>query len=208
MNKKYKVHIISHTHWDREWYLNSKYTNEWLLSFFDNLFSMLEKERNYIFVLDGQTAMIEDYFEELEKAGLNPDAKRVTIRTYVKQKRLFIGPYYLQPDWQLLSEESLVRNILIGSRIAEDLGGRMNTGWLLDNFGQISQTAQIHREFELKGLYVWRGVEMDPFDIHSEFLWESPDGTSIPSIYLLDSYRNVMRLAEYNKIMKQRVINL
>ncbi len=207
MKNKYNVHIISHTHWDREWYLNSKYTNEWLIPFFDNLFNMLGKESEYIFVLDGQTAMIEDYFEELDKAGLNPDSRKAKIRTYVKQKRLFIGPYYLQPDWQLLSEESLVRNMLIGNRIAEDLGGRMNTGWLLDNFGQISQTAQIHKEFGLKGLYVWRGVEMDPEDLHSEFLWQSPDGTAIPSIYLLDSYRNVMRLAEYNNIMKQRVID-
>ncbi|MCK5201992.1 MAG: hypothetical protein KAR21_26745, partial [Spirochaetales bacterium] len=72
-------------------------------------------------------------------------------------------------------------------------------------FGQISQTAQIHKEFGMKGLYVWRGVEMDPADVQSEFLWESTDGTSIPSIYLLDSYRNVMRLAEYENIMKQRV---
>ncbi len=204
---KYHVHIISHTHWDREWYLNSRYTNEWLLTFFENLFGMLEKEKEYIFVLDGQTAMIEDYFEELDKRGINPDEKKEKIRKFVKERRLFIGPYYLQPDWQLLSEESLVRNLLIGNKVANDLGGRMETGWLLDNFGQISQTAQIHEAFGLKGLYVWRGIEMDPSNVHSEFLWESPDGTKIPSIYLLNSYRNVMRLAEYNSIMKQRVMD-
>ncbi len=205
MKTKYKAHIISHTHWDREWYLNSKYTNEWLVPFFNNLFAMLEKESEYIFVLDGQMSMIEDYFEELNKSGISTSIYRQKIREYVKQKRLFIGPYYLQPDWQLLSEESLVRNMLIGHQLASDLGGAMNVGWMMDNFGQISQTAQIHKEFGMKGLYVWRGVEMDPEDVQSEFLWESPDGTNIPSIYLLDSYRNVMRLAEYENIMKQRV---
>lgn len=50
--------IISHTHWDREWYLNSKYTNEWLVPFFDQLLAMFEKEEDYQFVLDGQMAMI------------------------------------------------------------------------------------------------------------------------------------------------------
>lgn len=205
MNNQYKAHIISHTHWDREWYLNSKYTNEWLVPFFKNLFAMLEKENEYIFVLDGQMAMVEDFFEELNKSGVGTNIYRHKIRKYVKQKRLFIGPYYLQPDWQLLSEESLVRNMLIGNQLASDLGGSMNVGWMMDNFGQISQTAQIHKEFGMKGLYVWRGVEMNPEDVQSEFLWESPDGTSIPSIYLLDSYRNVMRLAEYENIMKQRV---
>jgi len=206
METKYKAHIISHTHWDREWYLNSKYTNQWLVPFFNNLFNMFEKEDEYIFVLDGQMSMIEDFFEELSKSGVSANIYKQKIRKYVKQKRLFIGPYYLQPDWQLLSEESLVRNMLIGNQIASDLGGVMNVGWMMDNFGQISQTAQIHKEFGMRGLYVWRGVEMDPEDVQSEFFWESPDGTSLPSIYLLDSYRNVMRLAEYENIMKQRVL--
>ena len=73
MNKMNKntVHIISHTHWDREWYLNSKYTNEWLIPFFNNLFALFEKEPEYIFVLDGQLAMVEDYFEELDKNKYN-----------------------------------------------------------------------------------------------------------------------------------------
>ncbi|WDU82450.1 hypothetical protein [Caloramator sp. Dgby_cultured_2] len=43
--KKGTVSIISHTHWDREWYLNSPYTNEWLLKFFDSLFGVFQKSR-------------------------------------------------------------------------------------------------------------------------------------------------------------------
>lgn len=205
MSKQYTAHIISHTHWDREWYLNSKYTNEWLIPFFNSLFAMFEKEEDYIFVLDGQMAMVEDYFEELDKKGYNVNEYKRKITTYVSQKRLFIGPYYLQPDWQLLSEESLVRNMLLGNKLASELGGSMTVGWMLDNFGQISQTTQIHKECELDGLYVWRGVEMDPTDVQAEFLWESPDGTKLPSMYLLDSYRNVMRLAEHSDIMEARV---
>ncbi len=203
--KQKTAHIISHTHWDREWYLNSKYTNEWLIPFFNNLFKMFEKEPDYIFVLDGQMAMVEDYFEELDKHKYNVNEYKRKIRKYVRQNRLFIGPYYLQPDWQLLSEESLVRNLLYGILTAKELGGAMNVGWMLDNFGQISQTSQLHSQFNLEGLFVWRGVEMDPTDVQSEFYWQSPDGTKVPSMYLLDSYRNVMRLAEYNDIMKARV---
>lgn len=203
--KKKTAHIISHTHWDREWYLNSKYTNQWLIPFFNNLFRMFEKEPDYIFVLDGQMAMVEDYFEELDKHKYNVNEYKRKIRKYVKQDRLFIGPYYLQPDWQLLSEESLVRNFTYGIQAAKELGGAMKVGWMLDNFGQISQTTQLHKQFNLEGLFVWRGVEMDPTDVQSEFLWKSPDGTVLPSMYLLDSYRNVMRLAEHNDIMKDRV---
>jgi len=206
MNSK-TAKIISHTHWDREWYLNSKYTNEWLVPFFDQLFKMFEKEENYQFVLDGQMAMIDDYYEELKKQGKDIHPYREKIRKYNKENRLFLGPYYLQPDWQLLSEEALVRNMLIGNKKAAEYGNVMRVGWLLDNFGQISQASQIHKECNMRGLYVWRGVEMNPKDVQSEFIWESPDGTTLPSVYLLNSYRNVMRLAEYSEIMQKRIFD-
>lgn len=45
--KQKNVHIISHTHWDREWYIGATYVNEWLPAFFESLFSMLEKEPEY-----------------------------------------------------------------------------------------------------------------------------------------------------------------
>ncbi len=205
MTANYTAHILSHTHWDREWYLNSPYTNEWLIPFFDELFRMLDKEPEYKFILDGQLSMIEDYFEELSKCGRSVSTAKRLIKQHVQRKTLFIGPYYLQPDWQLLSEESLVRNLLVGKKLADSLGGSMTSGWLLDNFGQISQTCQIHKLAGLKGLFVWRGVAMNPRNVTSEFLWESPDGTQLLSVYLLNSYRNVMRLAEYSDIMKTRM---
>ena len=113
---------------------------------------MFEKEEDYVFVLDGQMAMVEDYFEELDKNGFNVSEYKRKIKKYVSEKRLFIGPYYLQPDWQLLSEESLVRNMLLGNKLASELVGSMSVGWMLDNFGQISQTTQLHKEFNLEGL--------------------------------------------------------
>jgi mannosylglycerate hydrolase len=204
-DQRYYLHILSHTHWDREWYLNSKYTNEWLVPFFDKLFDMMEKRPNYLFILDGQMSMVEDYFEELDKQGKGVTPYKEKIKKYVQEGRLFIGPYYLQPDWQLLSEESLVRNLLIGNKLSQEFGKRMDVGWMLDNFGQISQTAQIHKEANLRGLFVWRGVEMDPNNVQSEFIWEAPDGTQIHAVYLLDSYRNAMRLAEYKEIMEKRI---
>jgi alpha-mannosidase len=59
----------------------------------------------------------------------------------------------------------------------------MKIGWLLDNFGQISQTVQIHAQCGLRGLFVWRGVYMDPEKVKSEFIWKSPDGTLFPALY-------------------------
>lgn len=205
---KKKIHIISHTHWDREWYLSSQYVNRWIPVFFNNLFRMLEKEPDYRFVLDGQTSIIDDCCAQIQaEGGSGTDAFMDTVKKYIQQGRIIIGPYYLQPDWQLISEEALIRNMLYGKEIAEELGGGSKTGWLLDNFGQISQASQIHEQFGMKGIVVWRGVGFSPDKIQSEFCWESPDGTRLPCVYLLSSYRNGMRLASYPEEVQGRIIN-
>lgn len=204
---KKKAHIISHTHWDREWYINSPFVNEWLPVFFDSLFAMMEKEPEYKFVLDGQTSMLDDCYEELKKQGRSIEEFKEKVSTYARQGRLVLGPYYLQPDWQLVSEEALVRNMSYGAQMARELGGGTSTGWLLDNFGQIAQAPQIHKLFGMKGLVVWRGVAFEPDAMRSEFLWKSPDGTSLTTSYLLSSYRNAMRLADYEEIVSSRIQN-
>lgn len=205
MNTRKTVHILSHTHWDREWYLDSKYTNEWLIVFFDNLLALMDREPAYKFILDGQTLILEDWFEQLEKSGRNVAENKRKIKTYVRRGRLTVGPYYVQTDWQLVSGESLARNLLIGHRLATGFGKSMEVGWLPDNFGQISQAPQIHAQCGLRGLYVWRGVYMKPNEVKTEFLWKSPDGTALPSVYLINSYRNAMRLAAMPAIAKKRV---
>jgi mannosylglycerate hydrolase len=110
------IHLISHNHWDREWIFTAKYANRWLPSFFDNLFSMLEKEPDYRFVLDGQTLIIEDYLQQLSPN--EAAAREDDIRKYVGAGQLLIGPAYLQADWSLVSGEALVRNLLIGRKMA------------------------------------------------------------------------------------------
>ncbi|MCK4513871.1 MAG: hypothetical protein KAU31_01370, partial [Spirochaetaceae bacterium] len=128
------LHVMSHTHWDREWFVPSGFAREWLLPFFESLFGLIESESEYRFVLDGQSILIEDYLAQLPTPARDRAASR--IGGYVESGRLVIGPYYQQPDWQLVSGEALVRNLLIGSADSDAFGGRSNAGWLMDNFGQ------------------------------------------------------------------------
>ncbi len=206
MNKQ-TAHIISHTHWDREWYINSRYVNEWLPPFFEGLFERMDQNDSYRFVLDGQTSMLDDCYVELEKLGRNVEDFKARVKGYATKGQLVIGPYYLQPDWQLVSGESLIRNMLIGKTMSEELGGGTKTGWILDSFGQISQAPQLHKQFDMKGIVVWRGVELDPFNLNSEFEWVGADGTKMTCGYLLSSYRNAMHLADYPEIIYERITN-
>jgi mannosylglycerate hydrolase len=199
------IHLITHNHWDREWIFTAKYANRWLPTFFNNLLTKLADDPDYRFVLDGQTVIIEDYLAQLPP---NEAAARARdIRRFARNGQLLIGPAYLQPDWSLVSGESLVRNLLIGDRMARAYGPVMKAGWLLDNFGQIAQAPQIFSGFGIKGAFVWRGIEMPPDELKTEFWWEAPDGSRILGIYLLDSYRNAMALSMTREIAGERILS-
>ncbi|MEJ2051392.1 MAG: hypothetical protein P8Y60_16420 [Calditrichota bacterium] len=150
------AHIISHNHWDREWIFTAKYVNRLIPEFMENLIRMMEEYPEYKFTLDGQTLMIEDYFEQLTALEAREIKKKLT--GFVREDRLMVGPAYLQPDWGLVGGESLVRNLMIGLKTAEELGGAMKVGWMLDNFGQIAQAPQIYKGFGIDSAFVWRGA--------------------------------------------------
>jgi len=200
-----KVHIVSHTHWDREWYLSSDYTNKWLVPFFEKLFSLLKSNKNYKFVLDGQMQMVYDYLGQL--SANEREEKRFLLQKYGKEKRIFFGPYWAQIDLRIPGPESIVRNILIGYKYAKKFGNLMKVGWLLDNFGLVGQMPQIHKLTGMEAVFIWRGVEFPNDELASEFLWESPDGTKVMASYFFNSYRNLMGLTAYQEIASHRVKN-
>ncbi len=197
------LHILPHTHWDREWFVPSGFTREWLVPFFDALFDRFDSHPDYRFTLDGQSILIEDYLSLLGRRRGEEALSR--IEALVREGRLTVGPYYQQPDWQLVSGEALVRNLLIGIDDTRVLGADRFVGWLMDNFGQIAQCVQIHREFGADGLFAWRGFDLLPAAMRSELRWESPDGSALPVAYLLDSYRNGMRLFSRPEILLRRL---
>ena len=55
--------VISHTHWDREWYMPFEQFRLRLIDLIDNLLDILSKDEDYIFHLDAQTVVLEDYLE-------------------------------------------------------------------------------------------------------------------------------------------------
>lgn len=61
---KFKLYIISHTHWDREWYEPFQQYRYRLVRAMDNLIATLEQDPSFpVFHLDGQTIVLEDYLE-------------------------------------------------------------------------------------------------------------------------------------------------
>src|SRR5919112_3763045 len=56
--------IVPHTHWDREWYAPFEAMRFHLVRFFDELLDVVEAEPQLpVFLLDGQSVILEDYLE-------------------------------------------------------------------------------------------------------------------------------------------------
>ncbi len=191
INKKpYKAFIVPHTHWDREWYQTFQQFRIRLINLVDNLIDILEKDKTFSdFTLDGQTIVLEDYLE------VHPE-RRGILKKYITEGRIHVGPWYILPDEFLVSAESIVRNLLLGHKIASEFGRVMKIGYIPDPFGHISQMPQILKEFGIDNIIFWRGIEYDQTQ-GNEFIWQGPDGTDLFAVHLPKvGYCNAMSLPE------------
>ncbi|MDU7870559.1 MAG: alpha-mannosidase, partial [Pantoea sp.] len=120
------VHLIQHTHWDREWYFTENDSQALLYYFMADLLQRLEADETLgPFMLDGQTVVLEDYFQ------LAPE-NRERVQALVAAGRLLIGPWYTQTDFLVVGAESITRNLLLGTLDCEKMGPRMAVGYIPD----------------------------------------------------------------------------
>ncbi|MGZ4675637.1 MAG: glycoside hydrolase family 38 N-terminal domain-containing protein [Acidimicrobiia bacterium] len=176
------VAIVPHTHWDREWYSPFQTFRIRLVRLLDELLPLLESDLAYArFLLDGQTAVLDDYLE------IRPEAAAPLTRLAASQ-RLSIGPWMILMDEFMVSGETIVRDLQMGIRRATEFGGPMEIGYLPDMFGHVAEMPQILRSAGLEHAVVWRGV---PSEVtQGAFWWESPDGSRVRAEYLYGSYSN------------------
>ncbi|MDP9482711.1 MAG: alpha-mannosidase [Chloroflexota bacterium] len=175
------VHLVPHTHWDREWYLPFQAFRMRLVGLLDDLLDAMEADDRLRFTLDGQLATVDDYLE------IRPDAGP-RIEALVRAGRLAVGPWLILMDEFLVSGETIVRNLELGTRRGAELGRVMAVGYLPDMFGHIAQMPQILRRAGIGDAVVWRGVP-NAIDRHA-FTWRSPDGSAVRCEYLRGGYGN------------------
>ncbi|MDH7601126.1 MAG: glycoside hydrolase family 38 C-terminal domain-containing protein [Armatimonadota bacterium] len=197
----YTMHVVSHTHWDREWYLPFQRFRIRLVDLMDHLLEIFERDPEYrYFNLDGQTIILEDYLE------IRPE-KRVEIEKLVREGKLLIGPWYVLNDEFLVSGEATVRSLLLGHRTGSEFGPVMKVGYLPDQFGNISQMPQILQGFGIDNAIFGRGLQIVG-DRKMEFWWESPDGSKVLASLMAFWYNNAQRFPEDPQECKQYVLGI
>ena len=206
---KKTAHIISHTHWDREWYLPYETHHMMLIKTMDTLLDTFEKDPNFKYYhLDGQTVLLEDYLE------VRPDRKEL-LEKVIKEGRLNIGPWYVLQDEFLTSSEANVRNLQYGHKDSKKYGVEpCKVGYFPDSFGNIGQAPQILKQAGIDAAAFGRGVKPTGFNNevsaddkfespYSEMYWESPDGSKVLGILFANGYCNGMEVPVDEKEAKE-----
>ena len=184
---------MPHTHWDREWYLPFERFRIHLARMMDDLLGVLERDPSFLFTLDGQAVILEDYLE------LRPHQEE-RLRRLLASGRLLAGPSYVLPDEFLAGQESLIRNLLMGRQLCVRYGARpMAVGYAPDTFGHVAQLPQILRGFGIDSLVFWRGLGDEADRLGALFQWEGPDGSRLLAVRLLEGYANARDLGRWTK---------
>jgi alpha-mannosidase len=183
------VLLVSHTHWDREWYRTFEAFRARLVDTVDRVLDQLDEDPGWAFLLDGQSIVVEDYL------AVRPH-ERDRLVAAVSSGRLGIGPWYVQPDSLLPSGESHVRNLLEGRRVAEQYGGSSAVAYAPDSFGHPAQFPQLFAGFGLAPFVHWRGNGNEIDRLGPVYVWEAPDGSAVLDYVLAKGYFSAAGLPE------------
>jgi mannosylglycerate hydrolase len=164
-----EVHILNHTHWDREWYETFDEFRYKLRNGLRFVQDLIEKGELENFFLDGQTIVLDDYQEIVSSAEYE------RLIALIKQGKVEVGPWYLLADEFLVSGESILKNLELGTQKAKSLGSAYNMGYLPDTFGHISQMPQILTGYGIDKALIFRGAVSEHFENH----WQGANGTKV-----------------------------
>lgn len=176
-----KIYAYLHTHWDREWYRDIEDFNLRLLDILDIALDEIEKGNTPFIYLDGQTCMLNDYLKYRQD-------KKEQITEYIKERKLFIGPYFVSIDSYIPNLYSMLRNLDLGIKISNDFGQRDFIGYMADIFG-ISKSAFL--ALKLKNIdkaIIWRGVNPKKTGNVCDFLYENIETTWLAQGYFNDFF--------------------
>ncbi len=204
---KNKMYVISHTHWDREWYMSFESHRARLVELFDALITTMENNPDYkYFHMDGQTIVIEDYLE------IKPFMKP-RLDALIKAGRIQVGPWYVLQDEALISGEANVRNMIEGFKYCKENGYPITkVGYMPDAFANISQMPQILNGFGIDCAVFGRGIgaifynnTVGETENGKELIWEGADTSKVMGVMFTDWYNNANEMPTDEEKCKEKM---
>ena len=196
MLKRNKKPVLAYlfSHWDAEWYKTVSSFNVRLNKIFDNVLLELKKENAPSFYFDGQIYALLNYLK------FNPDKKNL-IKKLIKEKKLFIGPFFVSADSFLVSGASIVKNLELGLKISKEFNENEFIGYLSDTFGHSKSIFKILNYFDIKNAIIWRGA---PF-VEADFKVNNINVTRLVRGYYQDILHSDLNAAKKAEIIEKEL---
>ncbi len=193
--RSHLVTAVGHAHIDSAWLWPLRETRRKCARTFSTAITLMDANPNYIFVCSQaqQHAWMEEHYPQL--------FERMKEKVAAGQFEP-VGSMWVEPDTNLPSGESLVRQLVYGKRYFLDrYGVETEDCWLPDAFGYSGNLPQILRSagvrFFLTQKLSWNEVDRFP---HHTFWWEGIDGSRVLAhCPPTDTYNGEFRVAEILK---------
>jgi alpha-mannosidase len=168
-----RIHLVCNAHLDPVWLWDWEEGAGEALATFRISAAFCDKFKTFVF--NHNEAILYRWVETFEPALFNK------IRRLVKQKRWHIlGGWHLQPDCNMPSGESFVRQILLGKRyFKQKFGVDVTTASNLDPFGHTQGLVQIMAKSGYDSYIFCRPTQNDCPLPADDFLWVGFDGSEV-----------------------------
>ncbi|MBD0307848.1 MAG: alpha-mannosidase, partial [Microcoleus sp. T1-bin1] len=172
-----KIYLVGHAHLDLAWLWPVPETWQAAQRTFESVLK-LQSEFPYL-IFCHSTPALYAWMEEHRPDLFAAIKKQVAAGCWE-----VVGGLWVEPDLNLISAESMVRQVFYGQRYAkEKFGQLMRVAWLPDTFGFGWQLPQILRQggvdYFVTQKLRWNDTTEFP---HGAFWWEGLDGTKIFSM--------------------------
>jgi alpha-mannosidase len=169
-----RIHMIGNAHIDPVWLWQWPEGYQEVRATFQSAVDRLDEYPDFVFTCDSSL-----FFQWVEESDPGLFER---IREYVQSERFqVIGGWWIEPDCNIPSGESFVRQALYGQRyLKEKFGVTATTGANLDSFGHNATIPQILRKTGVDSYVFLRPGPAENAEVPGPlFWWESPDGSRV-----------------------------
>jgi alpha-mannosidase len=169
-----KLHLTGHAHIDLAWLWPFEETRRKLRRTFGTILSLMDRYPDFRF---NQSSAQAYAFVEQDDPEL---FERVKMRV-LEGRWDITGGMWVEPDGNLLSGESWVRQVLYGQRYFQSrFGKKVHVCWLPDTFGYSANLPQILQKADIPFFFTtklnWNETNAFPHDLYT---WEGIDGSRV-----------------------------
>lgn len=174
-DKSYTTYMAGNAHIDTAWQWTTTLTrSDFIKNTYTNAANMIDANSDYTFNASGAVHL----------KWLKQDATAVynSIKSKVASGKVnLVGGQWLEPDLNITSGESLVRQSLYGQRyFQQEFGKKATVGWVPDVFGFSGQMPQILKksgmDYFVNTKLNWNDTNGFPYEIYK---WNGIDGSQV-----------------------------